>query len=119
MKTWKAEVLVAAAVLAAAALAGGARAIDALSALAVLATFCHVQVAERLRENHVAAHSPREIANIVHCHHWLTRYLVAKELLWVAFFVATRSWPALAGCGLFLLYPVWRRWWRNRHPRRV
>ncbi len=52
----------------------------------------------------------------VDCYRWSTRYLVGKEALWLAYFVLHRSWAALAGVGLFLVYPLWRRIWRGQHP---
>lgn len=66
----------------------------------------------------VAAIHPLRLKSIkiVECHRWAARYLVSKELLWLAYFVAHRSWSALAGVGIFLAYRPWRAWWRRRHP---
>lgn len=66
----------------------------------------------------VAALKPLRFVSVtvVECHRWAGRYLVGKELLWLAYFVAHRSWSALAGVGIFLAYRPWRAWWRRRHP---
>ncbi len=44
---------------------------------------------------------------------WAMRYLVTKECIWVAYFVIHCAWSALVGAGLFLLYPLWRSWYRR------
>ena len=49
-------------------------------------------------------------------HRWAGRYFLGKELLWCVYFIAHGSWSALAGVGLFLAYPFWRRLWRRWHP---
>jgi hypothetical protein len=89
----------------------GAKATDFLASVAVILSFGHATVGERMREREAA----REEAE-VSCHTWLDRYFVAKEVAWVGYFVSTKAWPALLGCGVFLVYPLWRRFWRKRHP---
>jgi hypothetical protein len=42
--------------------------------------------------------------------------LVTKECLWLVYFILHHSWSALAGVGLFLAFPIWRKWWRKRKP---
>lgn len=107
MKTWQGELVVAATVMAGCALAAGGG-VQWLGAAAVIGTFAHTQVADRLSAKEAARAVPE-----VDCYRWLTRYLVAKELLWIVFFAMTGAWTALAGVPLFLLYPLWRRWWRS------
>ena len=112
----------------------GGGGIELIGAFAVIASFAHAQVADRLAEaegqrRERALDRTRFIARVkinelmdevqdqnvaVHCYQWAARYFTAKEALWFVYFVAHRSWSALAGVGLFLLYPVWRRWWRRR-----
>jgi hypothetical protein len=82
-----------------------------VGACAVLLTFCHMQVSDRLAERQAAKSEPD-----VECHRWLGYYLVAKEVHWVVYFVLLEAWTALAGVPLFLLYPAWRRWWRTHYP---
>lgn len=122
MKTWHAEQLVVATVLVAVAIGSGGGPLELLGAGAVLLSFGHASVADRLaeaereRRAYVALPDGDTDKHAVACHRWATRYLVGKEMLWFAYFVLHHSWSALAGCGLFLAYPVWRRWWRARHP---
>lgn len=59
-----------------------------------------------------AARARPEVA----CFRWMWGYFLAKEALWVAYFIATGANAALGGCAVFLAYPAWRRWWRRRHP---
>jgi hypothetical protein len=121
MKTWHFEQGVVAAVLVTVAVCSGGGALELLGAGAVLLSFGHASVADRLAE---AERERRAFVSFggdtdkhaVACHRWATRYLVGKEALWVFYFVLHRSWAALAGCGLFLAYSVWRRWYRSRRP---
>ena len=108
MKTWQKEMLAAGIILIGIAIAGG-RAIDFIGAAAVLFTFGHMSVSERLREKTIEQPIPS-----VECYRWLTFYLIAKEITWVAFFLFTGSYPALFGCALFLCYPLWRKFHRSR-----
>jgi hypothetical protein len=116
MKTWKVEMMVAATVLCAVVFISGRyeNVVEWIGASAVLLTFAHMQVADRLAES--AAYGTAGnmgYANVVGCFAWARRYLVGKEILWMAYFILHQSWSALAGVGLFLLYPVWRAWWRR------
>jgi hypothetical protein len=108
LPTWQWELMFAANVLVYSAVRSGGAVEDWLAAAAVFYTFAHVQVANRLDE----AEERRAVQEVA-CRYKLVRYLIIKEVLWVAFFVYTESWPALVGCGLFLGYPVWRRWYRS------
>lgn len=81
-----------------------------IAAFAVLATFGHASVAERMREREAERDVPA-----VDCHRSLWVYYGAKEVAWVAYFVATEAFAALVGCAVFLVYPAWRKWWRTRH----
>lgn len=135
IRTWMVELaIVAVVLLTVSALTGGG--IELIGALAVIASFAHGQVADRLAEAEAqrrdrALDRTRHIARIkvnelldehhdqnvaVHCYRWAARYFTAKEALWFVYFVAHRSWSALAGVGLFLVYPIWRSWWRSRRP---
>lgn len=110
MRTWHAEIAVVA-VLAAVAILTGGGGLELVGAAAVTLSFAHAQVADRLAEREAARERPS-----VECHRWAGRYLLGKEALWCGYFVAHRSWSALAGVALFLAYSPWRRWWRRRHP---
>jgi hypothetical protein len=111
VKTWIVEFAVVSLVLIGVVAVTRSGPVEAVGTLAVLATFAHAQVAERMREKEALKAKPD-----VHCHRWSTRYFFAKELLWLSYFVAHRSWSALVGVGVFLAYPLWRKWWRARRP---
>lgn len=111
VRTWMLEALVAAAVLAVVAKATGGTLLQWLSALAVLLSFLHGQVAERMTERQAAAARPD-----VPCWRWSRRYFLGKEAVWCLVFALSGAWPALAGVALFLAYPAWRRAWRARRP---
>ena len=122
IRTWYVETLVAAAILTTVALATGGGALELLGAGAVLLSFGHASIADRLAEAEAERRSYVRFVDggvddhAVTCHRWLVRYLVGKEALWLVYFVLHHSWSALAGVGLFLAYPAWRGWWRARHP---
>lgn len=103
-----AEALFVALVLATVAALTGGGLLQWLSAAAVLLSFMHAQVADRMSERQAAQAKPD-----VPCYRWALRYFMAKELAWCAVFTLSGAWPALAGVALFLAYPAWRRWWRR------
>lgn len=109
--TWKVEIAVVAAVLSVTTLLTGDTWRSWLASAAVLLTFAHAQIADRLAEREAARARPE-----VECYRKAKVFFVAKETLWVVFFLAAGAWPALIGCGIFLAYPVWRRVWRRWYP---
>lgn len=108
MRTWMLELTVVALILGGVVALTRGGAVEAVGALAVVLSFAHVQVADRLAEREAARPAPE-----TECHAWATRYLVAKETVWLIYFVALGAWSALAGVGIFLAYPLWRRAWRR------
>ena len=116
MKTWHFEMAFVAVVLATVVLLTGRYSswIEWVGAGAVLLTFGHAQVADRLAENAEFAASRGICGQMnVECFRWSDRYLIGKELLWMAYFVMHQSWSALVGVGIFIMYPAWRHWWRS------
>lgn len=111
LRTWHIESAVVLAVLSATALVAGGAPVQWLGVLAVWLSFGHASIAERMREREALRPEPA-----VHCHRWSSAYFVGKELAWVVLFLATRAYPAVIGCALFLAYPAWRRLWRRWHP---
>jgi hypothetical protein len=109
--TWKLELLVVCAVLAAVVVSTRGGWMEWLGAGAVAFSFAHGQVADRLAEREALRVRPD-----VHCHAMARRYFVAKEALWFVYFAARGSYAALAGVVLFLAYPLWRRTYRTRRP---
>jgi len=112
LRTWQLESAVALAVLSLVAALGGNRAVEWLGVGAVWLSFMHGQVSDRMAESQARAVVPD-----VHCWRWARWYFAGKEVLWVAYFLAHRSYSALAGCALFLAYPLWRRWYNARKAR--
>lgn len=105
-RTWQIEAVFVATVLAVVAIVSGKGAREWLGVLAVFFTWMHASVADRLAEEAAA-----KVGGVA-CHAWASRYYWAKEALWLAYFVWLGAWSALAGCALFLLWPLWRKAWR-------
>lgn len=109
MKTWQFEMFVVALALSATVIATGAPLIEWLAAAGVLFSFAHGQVSDRLAEKEASREKPG-----VDCYRWSLGYFLSKEIAWCAYFIARGAWAALVGCGLFLAYPLWRRWYRRQ-----
>lgn len=114
VKTWHVERAVVAAVLLAVWACTGRRGVELLGAAAVLATFASAQVSDRMAEAQGALPRP-----MVECYEKWLFWFVAKELCWLGYFLLLRSYSALVGVGVFLAYPLWRKWWRSVHPRKA
>ncbi len=110
---WQLELLIVSAILVVVLVATGSQPSEALGTIAVILTFCHAQVSDRMAEREAARVKPD-----VHCFRWSLRYFVAKETVWMLYFIVHKSWSALAGVGIFLAYPLWRRWYRSYFPLR-
>lgn len=88
---------------------------NACGAAAVYSSFEYVTIATRLEE---ASHNGK--TPLVKCVGKLLRVLVRREALWLLTFALLGAWTSMAGIPLFLLYPVWRRYYRralSRGPR--
>ena len=75
--------------------------------LAVMVTFLHAQVSDRLREYAAGGTAPPECARLERV------YYVAKEFLWLAYFLLIGAYAPIIGTAGFLLYPRWRAWHRG------
>ncbi len=115
IKTWMGEFLAVAALLVAVALITHKGLIEWIGVLAVLVTFGHTQIADRLREREAYRYKIDKKAE-VECYWKLDYYFYTKEILWFIYFVFLGAYSALVGVGIFLLYPIWRNYWRKRHP---
>jgi hypothetical protein len=111
IRTWQIETAVVALALALTVAFTGGHWVEWCGALAVLATFGHASVTERLVERESNRARPE-----VDCHRWSRRYWVTKECAWLVYFIAQDCWSALVGVGVFLAYPLWRSWYRRRFP---
>lgn len=108
MKTWKVEMIfVAGVLLLCNIIAGSPKGLELLAALAVLLSFGHAQIADRLAEKEEKRDIPE-----VDCYKKLWYYFVGKELCWLLFFLLSHAWSALAGVFIFLAYPFWRKLYR-------
>jgi hypothetical protein len=110
-RTWYAEAAVVALVLSTTVVASGGGWVEWVGAGAVQLSWHHAQISDRMAEREAMRVRPA-----IECHRWSLRYFVGKEMLWVAYFTLHRTWSALAGCAIFLAYPMWRAAWRRRHP---
>lgn len=103
--------------------------IEYVGSLAVLLTFGHAQISERLAEREALRnllYRLREegIEKVVRkkdplqvdCYKKMLYYFVGKELCWCVYFLTSKSYAALVGVVVFLLYPLWRRYWRKIKP---
>lgn len=108
LRTWVVEALFVGLILVTVAALTGGSLVQWLSALAVLLSFMHAQVADRMAEKQSRAALPD-----VECWRWSGRYFFAKELVWCSVFALSGAWPGLAGVALFLAYPAWRRYHRS------
>ncbi len=111
LRTWQVEAAFVATLLIVVALLSGKGAREWLGVFAVFFTWSHASVADRLVESAAAARS-----SAAHCHRWAGRYYWAKETLWFGYFVWLGAWSAVAGCVLFLAWPLWRKAWRSAGP---
>ena len=83
-----------------------------IGAIAVMATFMHGQVADRL-----AWSQQKRESRDVPCYKWLFRYYLTKEIAWFCYFVLLHAWSALFGAILFLIDPLWRNVYHRYHPK--
>jgi hypothetical protein len=114
MKTWHFEMTTVAIVLVTTLCATGRWNVGAewVGAIAVLLTFGHASVSDRLAE-HVAKTESITGEAVVECHRWAGRYWVGKELMWLVYFLLLQAYSALVGVAVFLVYPAWRAWYRK------
>lgn len=89
--------------------------VEWIGVLAVYFTFAHATVGDRLAEVQAKEHKEQGKATI-ECYHKLSTYFYLKEICWFGYFVILGAWSAIAGVFLFLLYPLWRKWWRKYQP---
>lgn len=83
--------------------------VEALGAIAVILTFGHAQIADRMAEQESLRANPS-----VDCYRKLWYYFVGKELFWCLYFLLNHSYSALVGVLVFLAYPIWRGIYRRK-----
>lgn len=114
-KTWVYEFLVVLVVLVTVALITKKGMIEWLGVFAVLVTFGHTQIADRLHEREAFRYKIDKPVE-VECYWKLNWYFYIKETLWFIYFIFLGAYSALVGVLIFLIYPLWRNWWRKKHP---
>jgi hypothetical protein len=110
-RTWHYEWFVVAWILAQVNIITRAPLLEWIGAAAVLLSFGHAAISDRMAEKQARMATPD-----VECYRWSWRYFCGKEVLWVVYFIMHHSYSALVGCGVFLGYPLWRRWYRKKYP---
>ena len=108
IRTWQVEHIFVFLILATVAIISGNRPVEWIGVFAVLLTFAHTTVSDRMAEKESLKSKPD-----VDCYKWSTRYFVLKEILWLTYFFIHQSYTALIGVIVFLIYPIWRRWYRK------
>lgn len=114
-KTYHVEMAFVLVLLAATVIISGGGYIEWIGALAVLLSFGHASVADRLAE--VQSEKPKDEVE-VWCFYKLHRYYYGKEILWLAYFILLHAWSALTGVFIFMSYLQWRKLWRKYHTRK-
>lgn len=83
--------------------------ISFLTSFGVLFAFARTTVADRMAEAQA-----RATERTVSCYRWFTGYLYAGEVCWALVFLISGNFVAMSSIPLFLLYPVWRKWYRSQ-----
>lgn len=111
MKTWHYEILVVGAILCLTTLLFANDLVNWVTTAAILLTFNHAQIGDRLQEKQANMDRPT-----VECYHKLNKLFVGKEVLWIIAFILMGNWAAIVGSAMFALYPVWRKYYRRKYP---
>lgn len=108
MKTWHIEILIVGIILCTITAFIGNNVVNWITTLAVLLTFNHAQIGDRLQEKQGVMDKPT-----VECYWKLNRLFAAKEVTWIVAFVLMKNYAAIFGSILFALYPLWRKYYRK------
>lgn len=109
MKTWHWELLIVSIVLIATTFLLSNDKINWITTLAIILTFQHAQIGDRLQERQKILDKPT-----VDCYWKLNWLFVGKEVLWITAFILMGNYAAIIGSTMFSLYPIWRRYYRNK-----
>lgn len=108
MKTWHFEILIVGTILCIVTLLFANNTINWLTTVAILFTFNHGQIGDRLQERQGVMDKPT-----VECYHKLNKLFAAKEIVWIIVFLLSGIYAAIVGSVLFSLYPLWRKYYRK------
>lgn len=109
MRTWHYEILFVGIVLACVAYLFANNWINWLTTAALLVTFNHAQIGDRLQERQKVM-----VIRTVECYHKLNKLFMAKEIMWIIAFAVMQNYAAIVGSVLFFLYPWWRKLYRKK-----
>ncbi len=109
LKTWHIELSVVAAILCCVTYFANNNLINWLTVCAILVTFNHGMIGDRLQERQSKMDIPT-----VECYYKLNGLFWKKEVLWIAVFLLSKNYAAIVGSALFFLYPFWRKFYRSR-----
>lgn len=112
-ETWMAETSVVAAILFTICYLNGNQWIEWIGTIAVLFSFKHASIADRLAERQAV--KTVEFQE-VKCYKKLHMFYYIKEVLWLSYFLLHKAYAPIVGVAIFLLYPIWRKIWRAYHP---
>ena len=107
-KTWHFELSVVAIVLCGVTYFFHNDLVNWITCAAMLVTFNHGIIGDRLQERQANMSKPT-----VECYYKLNRLFYQKEILWIAVFLLSGNYAAIAGSVMFFLYPFWRRYYRK------
>ena len=109
IKTWVYELLVVGTVLVSTTLLFSNDVINWITTIAIIFTFMHAQIGDRLQERQKVLDKPS-----VACYWKLNWYFGIKELLWITAFIMMGNYAAIVGSLMFSIYPLWRNYYRTR-----
>lgn len=108
MRTWVYEIIVIGLVLCTIDIVFANNLINWITTLAILFTFNHAQIGDRLQERQHKMDQPT-----VECYYKLNKLFTIKEILWIISFLLMHNYSAIVGSCLFALYPYWRKYYRK------
>lgn len=112
-ETWMGETLIVTAILSIICYLNGNQWIEWIGTAAVIFTFKHASIADRLAERQGVK---KEEHQEVKCYKKLHVFYYIKEVLWLTYFLIHKAYAPIVGVAIFLLYPIWRKIWRKYHP---
>jgi hypothetical protein len=109
MKTWHFEILIVAIILSMVTLFFANNIINWITLIAILLTFNHAQIGDRLQARQSAMIVPD-----IECYWKLNKLFIAKEVTWIVAFLLMGNYAAIVGSLLFAIYPFWRKYYRRK-----
>lgn len=111
IKTWHIELIIISVVLVVVTAIFKNDLINWITTLAIIFTFQHAQISDRLQERQTVLDKPT-----VECYGKLNKLFVGKEILWITTFYLMNNYAAIVGSAMFAAYPYWRKLYRKYKP---